>query len=184
VIRFAMLRSHYRSITDYSEDALHAARSGYERIKTAYEALKIREASDGEGQGVLKWAQKIEDARKRFMEAMDDDFNTPAALAAAFDLTAEVNVALASAEGFGAKDWSLARGFYDELVCDVLGVDLSEKGVLGESIEGKLIDLLIGLRRNMRDHKLWEQADHIRDGLLDLGIQLKDTPDGTTWKRS
>jgi cysteinyl-tRNA synthetase len=183
VIRFAILRTHYRSNMDYSEEALHAAKSGYQRLKTAYEALKSRSASDAEGTLQPALGEKVLAARGRFTAAMDDDFNTPAALAAAFDLTGEVNTALASSDPHGAGDWAGALAFYDELVCGVLGVDFAETGASAESLEPDLIELLLETRRSLRENKLWAEADRIRDQLDELGIGIKDGKDGTAWKK-
>jgi cysteinyl-tRNA synthetase len=184
VIRFAMLRSHYRSIMDYSEDALHAARSGYDRMKNAYEALRQGEASESKKEPDSDFIAKVKEAKARFIEAMDDDFNTPAALAAAFDFTGEVNTALSSGGDFSPDNRSEALGFFDELVCGILGVDFIEKEGSSGGLEPGLVELLIQLRKEMREEKLWKLADRLRDGLSDLGIQLKDTPEGTQWKKA
>jgi cysteinyl-tRNA synthetase len=184
VVRFAILRTHYRSTMDYSEQALHAARSGYQRLKTAYEAVKIRSVSEREGPAHEEFIGKIQALNGRFLEAMNDDFNTPMALAAVFDLTAEINNALAGSGDLTASDWAEAQACYEELVGGILGVNLTSREERSESLESKLIDLLINARKAMRDQKNWEGADRIRDSLESLGILIKDTKDGTTWKRS
>ncbi len=183
VIRFAILRTHYRSTMDYSEDALHAARSGYLRLRTAYEGLKSREASDPDGPADEAFRTKIREARKRFLDAMDDDFNTPMALAAAFDLTVEVNTALSADRAPNKDDWKEAAAFYEDLVTGILGVDLSESGESSKGLEAELMAFLTGMRNDFRAQKNWEGADKIRNGLLQLGVELKDTKEGTTWKR-
>jgi cysteinyl-tRNA synthetase len=184
VIRFAILRTHYRSTMDYSEEALHAARSGFERLKTAFEAVKGRRASDPEGPPDSAFAEKIRSARERFVEAMNDDFNTPKALAAAFDLTAEINGRLAAAGASAAADWSGAAGFYEDMVGGILGVNLSSREAASGDLAPRLIDLLIDIRNTFRAQKDWEGADRIRTGLESLGIVLKDAKEGTAWKRN
>lgn len=184
VVRFAILRTHYRSPMDYSEDALHASQSGYNRLKTAYEAVKSREASDGDGEAGDAMKGKAEAATAAFLAAMDDDFNTPNALAAAFDFTAEINTALSSDQGFTKGDWSVVRSFYEELVCGICGVDFTEQGTASDSLEPGLMDLLVEVRKNLKEKKLWDEADRIRDGLDQLGITVKDTKDGTVWRKT
>ena len=184
VLRFAILRTHYRSTMDYSEEALHAARSGYQRLKTAYEAVKSRSVSAPEGPDHEKLAGAISASTKRVVDAMNDDFNTPMALAAAFDLTTEINGALAGPDELSASDCVQALHFYEELVGGILGVNLSRRGESSESLEPKLIDLLIDARNVMRDQKIWEGADGIRDGLESLGILIKDSKEGSAWKRA
>lgn len=183
IIRFAILRTHYRSPMDYSEEALHAARSGFERLKTTVEAVKRTKPVDGaDAGGMLK--EKVETARTAFEAAMNDDFNTPKALAAAFDLTSEINSALADSAALSAQDLDAAVDFYDTMMGQVLGVDLAGRQAASENLESQLVDLLIELRKSFRDGKLWAQADQVRDGLAALGIELKDSKDGTLWTRS
>lgn len=183
VIRFAILRTHYRSPMDYSEDALHAARSGYDRMKTAFETLKRTPAAAEEG-APQPLAESLATARSVFIEAMDDDFNTPRALAAAFDLTAAVNSAMADSKELTAQELADAIDFYEGLVGGVLGVELAGREAQADSLEPQLVELLIELRKSFRDDKLWAQSDQVRDGLTALGITLKDSKEGTRWSRS
>ncbi len=180
VIRFAILRTHYRSNMDYSEDALHAARSGYERMKNTVEGLASCEAGGSSDAGL---SGKIDEARERFAASMDDDFNTPAALAAAFDLTGELNTAMAGEGGISADELKSARSFYDDLVCGVLGVDFSGKEASADSLEPGLIELLLETRASLKADKNYEGADRIREKLEALGIRIKDSREGTTWKK-
>ncbi|MHC4943052.1 MAG: cysteine--tRNA ligase [Planctomycetota bacterium] len=180
VVRFAILRTHYRSPMDYSEDAMHAARSGFDRMKTAYESLK-RVKPSGSAKGAL--SEKAEARKAEFIAAMDDDFNTPKALAAAFDFTGEVNTILAGTDPTSSADIDTAIQFYEELVGEVLGVDLKGREASGESLEAGLVELLIQIRKALRDEKLWAQADQVRDGLAALGVTLEDSKDGTIWKK-
>jgi len=193
VIRFAILRGHYRSSMDYSEDALHAAQSGYNRLKTAYNAIKIHQAAcpevlegealEGPNTQALSIQEKAKNAKAKFLAAMDDDFNAPNALAVAFDFTSEMNTALSSEVTTCAKDWDDAIAFYEDLVVDVLGVDFTEEGTSSDNLESGLMDLMIRIRKSLRDSKQWEAADQVRDGLSDLGVTLKDSKEGTTWKK-
>ena len=120
-----------------------------------------------------------------FAEAMDDDFNTPRAVAVVFDVLRNFNTML------GAGRLSLeALHDIDRWISvhagDILGID-SGAGT-GASVAGdvvpRLMDLVIGLRQDIRQQKLWPLADRIRDGLGSIGITLEDGKDGTTWKKT
>jgi cysteinyl-tRNA synthetase len=167
-IRIFVLSSHYRSPLTYSEEALEAAERGAERLRQAVQAASAPEGA----------AEKIdlETYRKRFIEAMDDDFNTAQALAALFDLARGIN--RASEEGFGA---SQAQQTFKEL-SGVLGLTL--KAPEGPHIAAEpFIELLIATRNQLRQAKQFKLADEIRAKLDELGIVLEDTPTGTVWKR-
>jgi cysteinyl-tRNA synthetase len=112
--------------------------------------------------------------RDRFIAAMDDDLNTPQALAVLFDLSKEVNKA--RDEGRGVTG---AQGLLIELG-DVLGLRLEHAE---QSIEAApYIDLLVQIRTELRAAKQWQLADRVRDGLAELNIVLEDGGQGTTWK--
>jgi cysteinyl-tRNA synthetase len=159
-----ILTSHYRKPLTFTEDTLDAAKHGVERLRTAARAP----SSDGEG-GV-----EISAFRDRFTAAMDDDLNTPQALAVLFDLAKEANRARDEGHGIAA-----AQGLLLELA-DVLGLRLEQAE---QSMEAApFIDLLIQVRSDLRAAKQWQLADRVRDGLKQLNITLEDGPQGTTWK--
>jgi cysteinyl-tRNA synthetase len=163
-LRLWTLTSHYRKPLTFSDETLLAARHGADRLRTAARAA----SADGDG-GV-----DLADYRGRFTEAMDDDLNTPQALAVLFDLAKEIN--RARDEGRGARD---AQALLLELG-DVLGLRL-ERGE--QSMEAApFIDLLVRIRSELRSAKQWQLSDSIRDGLAGLGIALEDGPEGTAWK--
>ncbi|WBL37186.1 cysteine--tRNA ligase [Tepidiforma flava] len=163
-LRLFVITSHYRSPVTYSEDALEAARAGAERLRHAASA-----PGGSQPAGIDHAA-----VRARFIEAMDDDLNTPRALAALFDLAREINRAAAA-----GGDVAPAQAALREL-CGVLGLTLEAPA--GRSREAApFIDLLVELRAELRAAKQWALADRIRDRLGELGIELHDSPDGTTW---
>lgn len=163
-LRMFVISSHYRSPSSYTDDALDAAKSGVERLRNA--------AFSASGQG-----ERLEpgDTRQRFSEAMDDDLNTPRALAALFDLTRDIN-RVAAAGG----DTADARALLREL-CGVLGFTLAAPEASSQEA-APFIDLLVAVRSELRAAKQWQLSDRVRDGLLELGIEIKDGPEGTTWK--
>jgi cysteinyl-tRNA synthetase len=170
-VRYFILTSHYRSPLNYDEEHLDNARSALTRFYTALRGLPAAEPAGG--------ADYVE----RFHAAMDDDFNTPEALAVLFDLVREINRVRkddeAGAAGLGA---ALRR------LGDMLGIlqDDAEAYLRGESAAGLSdadIDTLIEQRLAARQAKNWAEADRIRDELKAQGILLEDGPQGTTWRR-
>ncbi|MBU0754558.1 MAG: class I tRNA ligase family protein, partial [Planctomycetes bacterium] len=186
VIRFALLRTHYRSPMDYSEEALHAAKSGYDRLKTAYEALKrLKPVQESEAKGTEKTlGDLVAKAETDFKAALDDDLNSPRALATAFDLTSEINTLLADSPAFSAPELNQALDFYEKSLGEVLGIHLASGRGASENLEAQLVEFLISLRKSFRTEKLWAQADQVRDGLAALGITLKDSKEETIWSKS
>ncbi|MPZ23918.1 MAG: cysteine--tRNA ligase [Dehalococcoidia bacterium] len=164
-IRLFVVNSHYRSPLVYSEEGLQAARSGAARLR---QAARRPGAPGGEGQ------VDPEPFRGRFIEAMDDDLNTPRALASLFDLAREINKRIDD----GALT-EAAQGTLLELA-GVLGLRL-EEGQEGGDI-GPFVELLIELRADLRQKREFELADRLRSRLSDLGVALEDSPDGTTWR--
>jgi cysteinyl-tRNA synthetase len=164
-IRLFIISSYYRMPLRYSEEALDAAETGIERMK---QALKAEGKPGGE---VLD----AEPYRTRFMEAMDDDFSAPQAVAAMFELVREIN--RGSEKGM---DIGRAQGVLKELA-GVIGFTLQETRKLDQSQEEKILEL-ISRRNEHRKAKEWKRADEVRDQLLKMGIAIEDMPKGTTWK--
>ncbi len=163
-LRLWVLTSHYRKPLTFSEGTLDAAKAGADRLRTA------ARTPGGDGDGGIDLGAY----RERFGTAMDDDLNTPQALAVLFDLAKDVNRARDDGRGMGA-----AQGLLLELA-DVLGLRLEQPE---QAIEAApFIDLLVQVRSELRAAKQWQLADRVRDGLAGLHIALEDGPNGTTWK--
>jgi cysteinyl-tRNA synthetase len=167
-IRFFILSSHYRSPITYSDEALEAAEAGIDRLRQAVK----KHSGAGTGTGKLDSSPY----RDKFIESMDDDFNSAQAIATLFDLAREIN--RGATEGMNVDE---ARQTLIELV-QIMGFTLEEREQPAIDA-GPLIDLLLSIRTEMRKEKNWHMSDKIRDELTALGIVLEDTPDGTTWKR-
>ena len=178
VLRFFMLSAHYRSPLNFSADLMEAAKNGLERICTAAETVKSRadnaagETSESEKE-LLAQAAAFEE---KFVAAMDDDFNTADAIAAIFELVKFIN---------SNTDPDSSRAYLDALyselsaLCDVMGIIIEKEEELLDSD----IEALIGERQAARKAKNFARADEIRNQLLEMGIQLRDTREGVTWKR-
>jgi cysteinyl-tRNA synthetase len=183
VIRFFILSSHYRSTLDFSDQALEAARTGFSRLVETVKTLRKRVASAAPGEVNDAIRMKTEALRKRFIEAMDDDFNTPEALAAMFDLVKETNILLGGGETPSRETLENLDGLYRELGGDILGIvpeTMEDRGT--DKILTSVIEILIGARQELREQKNFELADGIRRQLESAGIVLEDHPGGTEWK--
>jgi len=182
VVRFFILQSHYRSTLDFSEQAIEAAAKGLEKLQNTIERVRGEIKKGKAGGGSLP---DLDEHRKRFFEAMDDDFNTPQAIAVLFDLSRSINELIASADGASINALEKADKFFGESFGVILGLTLktdvrsSSSGLL----EPNLIEMLIDARKEARMNKLWALSDSIRDKLKALGIILEDAKDGTTWKK-
>lgn len=179
-VRLFYLRAHYRSPLEYSEKLLEDAAATLERLRAFCRRSPGVEAPAD--QALLD----------RFVEAMDDDFNTPDALAVAFEALKEGNRRLD--QGLDAA--SVVAAF--SVMAGVLGIELEVKGgddllalvvpfagqfgISGDSVEGIMDDLLT-LRARARDERDWATADAIRDGFAEIGIVVEDTVDGARWHR-
>jgi len=183
VIRLFILQSHYRSPTDFSEEALEAARAGFERLGGAAAAIEKAAAGAPEGDADPKITELVGTARKCFSEAMDDDFNTPLALSALFDLARESN-RLVAAGGLAKGAVEALRGALAELGGGVLGLsfEATATGAADTQIAAGLVQILIQMRAEARKAKDFNRADAIRERLVEAGVLLEDTPDGTTWR--
>ncbi|MCD8231373.1 MAG: cysteine--tRNA ligase [Clostridiales bacterium] len=180
VLRFFMLSAHYRSPLNFSADLMEAAKSGLERIVTAAENLRrlsahAKDEPMSEEEAVLYAAS--EQYVEKFEAAMDDDFNTADAVAAIFELVKFCNT---NASSDNSRAFLNALSERMDLLCGVLGI-ITEKEE--ENLDAE-IEALIAERQAARKEKNFARADEIRDQLTAMGIILKDTREGVTWKRA
>jgi cysteinyl-tRNA synthetase len=166
-IRLFILSSHYRSPLSYSEEALEASERGAERLRSA-----LSQKGNGEEEIAVLDAKHFE---QRFVEAMDDDFNTAQAIAVLFELTREVNRSADQGANITKAQHTLLK------LAGILGLILEEKTRLTPDVEA-FISLLASTRDDLRQNQQWQLADKIRTRLADLGVILEDTPQGTRWK--
>ncbi len=176
VMRFFILRAHYRSPLNYSDMHIDDAKGALTRLYTALKGLPSPASGRGAGgEGEVDWN---EPHAQRFKAAMDDDFNTPEAMAALFDLANEVNKTSSPQLAAQLKALGATLGL---LQCDP--VEFLQGGAtegLGEAV----INAQIAARVAAKQAKNYAEADRIRKELLAAGIVLEDSPAGTTWRRA
>jgi cysteinyl-tRNA synthetase len=174
-VRFHMLRSHYRSVSDFSDDGLDASAQGLKRLRESY-----RQTAGDPSQRSEAGDRAFEPFRRRFAEAMDDDLNTPQAIAVLFDVAREVNRAVEAGADAGYR--ASAAAFFDELLDGVLGIPASEGVGALEAVVPGLVELLLAQRQAARARRDFAAADALRDRLSELGVAVEDTPEGSRWK--
>ena len=189
VLRYYLVNSHYRSPMDYTDDLVREAAKGRERLVNAVRgADRFLEmpagADDAAAAESLRAA--VSRASEQFHAAMDDDFNSPAALASLFDLATEMNRYTVPATVQGTALADAVRTARGEMVglAGVLGLDLAPEEAAGDDLAPALVGLLLELRQQARKAKDFAMSDQIRNALNDLGIVVEDRPDGPTWRRA
>jgi cysteinyl-tRNA synthetase len=166
-IRLFILSSHYRNPLTYSEEALEASERGAERLRWA-----LTNRANVDERVVILDTEPFE---QKFIEAMDDDFNTAQAIAVLFELAKEINRGTEQGVNITKAQHTLLK------LAGILGLTLKEKTQPTPDAEA-FISLLASTRDDLRQNQQWQLADKIRSGLSDLGVTLEDTPHGTRWK--
>ena len=178
VVRFFLISSHYRSPINYSEENLVEARNGLERFYAALRGVEPRAPLTA---GALSQSRFY----PRFIEAMDDDFNTREAIAVLYDLVKELNNAKRAGDG----DTAVALAAELRAFGEILGLFRAEpeewfKGYGGETgLDEKEIEAQIARRAQAKKDRDFALADRIRDDLRALGVELEDSREGTSWRR-
>ena len=167
-IRLYFLSSHYRSPLSYSDDGCSAMERSLERLRHAL-------GREGGNRGEPLDAEPY---RRLFFEAMDDDLNTPRALASLFDLAREINRSSDAGHSATAAQECLRN------LGGILGLTFAEPEANDRAALGAapFIELLLETRGSLRQARQFEQADRIRDGLEELGVSVEDTPNGPVWQ--
>ena len=174
VVRFFMMQAHYRSILDFSNDALLASEKGFMKLMEAVSTLNKLEATSGANEfDVSAW-------KANCYTAMNDDFNTPILIAELFSAVKYINQIKDGKATITDSNLALLKDVMHQFVFDILGL----KNVISNKQDQKLgdtVELLIRMRNDARAQKDFSLSDKIRDELLAIGIQLKDGKDGTTF---
>jgi cysteinyl-tRNA synthetase len=175
VTRFFMLQAHYRSILDFSNDALLASEKGFNRLLEAYNSLSQLEISKSTSFDIIQW-------KKQCYQAMNDDFNSPILIAHLFEAVKQINLIKDQKASITEADLNLLQQTMQGFIFDVLG--LQDESITQDSSTERLngtIELLIQLRAEARANRDFATSDKIRDELAALGVELKDAKEGTTF---
>ena len=179
-IRYMLMGTHYRQLLNFRPDGLDGAAVSVERIREAARLLSERSRRTEEGDALIKEAgETASSAVEAFTGALDADLNISEGLAAVFDLIRKGNALLDKGLGTSGAGVLLEalEGF--DTVLAVLG----DEGGGGDDLPEDL-QAMIAAREEARASHDWSEADRIRDALLEAGIAIEDTPDGTRWKRT
>ncbi|PKG41496.1 cysteine--tRNA ligase [Psychroflexus sp. MES1-P1E] len=177
VIRFFMLQANYRSILDFSDEALSASEKGFQKLMESLSTLKVLKASKTSDFNVNAWKDKC-------YEAMNDDFNSPILIAHLFEAVKQINLAKSEDKSLSRESLDLLSKTMNDFIFEVMGLedleDTSKSEANTDDFE-ELIEFMIQMRNHARLNKDFETSDKIRDKLLKMDVELKDQKEGTSF---
>ena len=175
IIRFFILQSHYRSIVDFSVEALHAAETALKRLLDASNNIASIPVSDAS-------TVEVKSLRQKCYDAMNDDLNTPIVLSHLFEATRIINSGIAGIEKLSQHDLDELTDLFKIFLHDLLGIEdsVALKDSNYEAFE-KAVNMLLEMRQEAKRNKDWATSDKIRDDLTKAGFVIKDTPTGFEW---
>jgi cysteinyl-tRNA synthetase len=180
-IRMLFAQSHYSGPLNFTDELLISAQKGLEKLINLRDTIEEKLVHNKHGVPINFDFAFFD---RKFEESMDDDFNTPQGVAVIFDFVKEVNKIISSGDNASPDFYRAAKEFLTKTAQDVLGIiDLSTPSSSDGKLESELIDLLIKLRQDAKFEKDYKLADKIRDGLNEMGIELKDSKEKTTYKK-
>jgi cysteinyl-tRNA synthetase len=168
------LQAHYRSVLDISNDAMIASEKGYIRLMEAVSNLNNIAPQNTSSIDIVSW-------KKSCYDAMNDDFNTPIVIAQLFESVRFVNLLLDKKETISTIDLEDLKATLNVFLFDILGLKNETISANNSEKLSGVIEMLIGMRNEARANKNFALSDQIRDNLMELGIQLKDGKEGTSF---
>ncbi|HTK20967.1 MAG TPA: cysteine--tRNA ligase [Mucilaginibacter sp.] len=172
-VRFFMLQAHYRSTLDFSNEAMEASEKGFKRLMNSFSLLDSLNASN-------TTEVEIAPLQQRCYDAMNDDFNSPVLIAELFEASRIINSVYDNKLKIDAKNLELLKKLMNDFIIDVLG--LKNEQAANDDLP-KVLDMVVALRNGAKMNKDYATSDRIRDGLQQIGFQLKDGKEGTTWSK-
>ncbi len=169
-VRLYIVKNHYRSVLDFSEEQLDETNKTYEKFLSLIEETERYKDMNLDG---LVY-EDIDDMKKRFLEGLDDDLNTPVAIAVLLEMVKEVN----KSKDVDNKKLAYIRKVFDELAGNILGLKFEIKEEASDENLNKLVESVIEIRNVFKQNKQYEYADLIRDKLKENGINMIDTKEG------
>lgn len=173
VARFFILQAHYRSILDFSNDAIIAAEKGFNRLMEAIDSIGEIKVSDSSSLDISAWVQSC-------YNAMNDDFNSPILIAHLFEGVRYINLLKEGKETITAPDLEILKKTIHSFTFDILGLKVEEAKEDNNRLDN-VINMLIEMRNEARANKDFALSDEIRNKLAALDIELKDGKEGTTF---
>lgn len=192
-LRLFFLQKHYASPLSFSEDTLRDAENAHKRLEATYnrlhQILELRESIGGAVGGdavatdLEKFGQDLDRLESDILEAMNDDFNTAAAMGKIFEVFNGLNKIATPKQmnDYAVYVMNRARDLINEWNGFLGFLHLSKPEGVSRKHE-QLIELLLSVRKALRDKKEWAMSDRIRDGLAEIGVAIEDSPEGTTWR--
>lgn len=174
IVRFCFLQAHYRSVLDISNDAMIASEKGFNRLLEAAKNLKSLTAQGQSTLDISKWKMDC-------YNAMNDDFNTPILIAHLFEGVRYINLLKEGTASLTVADLLELTHTFETFIFEVLGLENTKNTAENTNKVEGLVNMLIDMRNISRANKDFAMSDIIRDQLIELGIQLKDSKEGTTF---
>lgn len=172
-VRFFMLQAHYRSTLDIGAEAMDASEKGFKRLMNAFDLLGALKVSPS---GEVEIAPLLQ----RCYDAMNDDFNSPVLIAELFEASRIINSVYDSKMKIDRPNLELLRQLMEIFVLDILG--LKDEQAAGDDLP-KVMDMIVELRSQAKTNRDYATSDKIRNGLQQIGFQLNDGKEGTTWSK-
>jgi cysteinyl-tRNA synthetase len=175
-LRFFVLQAHYRGTLDFSEEALLASDKGLGRLVAAeqlIDGLKVSVSS----------TLDCTDLENAILDALNDDLNTPIVIAQLFEAARRINLVNDGKESIDAENKEILKALFENYFRGVLGIPSGQEAVDDGTLDS-VLKLLIELRSEAKANKNYALSDQIRNKLKESGIELMDSKDGTSWKKS
>jgi cysteinyl-tRNA synthetase len=173
-IRFFILQAHYRSTLDFTNEALKAAEKGFKKLMNAMETLGVISASDTS-------TYDVNNLQNKCYAAMNDDFNTPILIAHLFDGVRIINSVKDGKESLNTSDLQQLKTIFNTFFTNILGFT-THKESGRNNLTNEVMKLVLQLRSNAKKSKDFDTADLIRDKLDEVGIQIKDERESSSWE--
>jgi cysteinyl-tRNA synthetase len=172
-VRFFMLQAHYRSTLDFGNEAMEASEKGFKRLMNSFTLLDTLVAANTTNVEIAPLLQRCYDA-------MNDDFNSPVLIAELFEASRIINSVYDGKMKIDSHNLGLLKQLMNDFILDVLG--LKNEQAANDDLP-KVLDMIVNLRNGAKVDRDYATSDKIRDGLQQIGFQLKDGKEGTTWSK-
>ncbi|MDZ7671450.1 MAG: cysteine--tRNA ligase [Halanaerobiales bacterium] len=188
-LRYFIITKHYRSPIEYNEEEIESTNKSLEKLvntKKIMENILSTETENNSNEFKSNLLEEVKELKEDFLSAMDDDFNTALASGVLHEIATKINKTINDSgfilTGDVYKQLNKVNDIFNELI-NILGLKLDgyDSGIKSEKFN-ELVNYVLNLREEARSNKNWELADKIRDDLLDMGIEVNDTPRGTEWE--